>query len=801
MSSAIFSAENGTRSRSLGLITPSFSHTMVSDFFGTFRNFPRYDLHLESVTSRPDLHIKSYANLVNHRYQEKNTSCSTNSGLSQFHTTLISCKHMDDVFLVHPAGKFMDDIIIRMIDGDSDRLNSLNLSDGNALLEVLRLSEVGDGSSDILSRTRSELFHVRTTTSSVKSIASTSKCANRVPHLDCSLELVQKWRFPEEILSMSVCCSSRLHSGAVLTTKGSLYSWNPHDGPLMYTLRNQRDAASLSGEAVSLAYEVRITEMSLHPQNCHLATRNNIGTIDFRSAQRGKHLDSALLFSAGIEHSQTHKSGSDRKGSITSLCQHATQSQYLFVSKDLCSSGGHQSSVVSLLDTRYPKSVVNQRFIPHSHSTMRFFSGNAGGAERSPDVLLGYSTDSQIMLHTLQMGLLGHSADDTIDSNVANSLFLSSMLPFGTANEMAFWDVTGVPIVDADTPQVATVGATIVPVSSDYVYRKSRQNCSACETRDACVRTNHVGQSGSNFALFTQNSLGDVYTQLFSIDRSTSVKPRNDLKFGIHLATPPQHDSCTSISAKENKTTRKYFSDFGSQSCNDSFIGECAQIYHADKRHKGAFPLPSSTFVPELSPDKMRAFNVLRLNFDELGNRAIDVNMCATGESLSEQQSGEPSISLKSLLPVQQKPATLLEALLEKPLQILAQLEGTSWSLWEIWIAVCPLLNQGIDANKLRRCLLTECPGIREYDTRFVGIGTAQALCDGHVLRIPGHANKEYDGPIVPSPTLPCNCYEDFICGNSTCVRIHQLMYSTKLQFSAVDHTSNLSFQQLRNAW
>ena len=646
-------------------------------------------------------------------------------------STLCACDHNGTNFIVHCSGKYMDDLVItRGTNSDeglsiAEDFSYLSLGKGQEILNVFQVASTfanSNSESHLVAHTKNELFHLRTAELDSKVM----------------LDPLQKWQFPEEIIATS---SSRTSfQGVVLLDSGSINSWNPSDGPIkthdMNTKTNVFESA------------IQSLEMSLHPQTCYYGAKGNIKIVDFRSTS------TAHLFSA--------KSVAENSAavlpdvSVISLSQHSSTSHYLFVGMSATGSKERRNtSSVSLLDIRYPKIFVNQKFcdvqtslqfssmgelLPHdSHKNHHNSSMLA-----SDGIMCGYaSNSSQLLLHSIQIG-----QRDSADERDAYSAFLSSSMPFNAQESSVHWALKGFPIVDCASPHVTTKGALLRSCHTGFADADADEKDKDKDFKNK-RRRNGDHNNTKRLLLYQQNSIGDVYVQ------------------PIHI--PGDYNTEETVTARFEKKKQAKCKRFGDHSAT---IPSSA-VFDADIGNSSNFPLPSSVFVPHVDQSNIRGFDVMRL--ENIGlQETVSIQ---SGLSISERNSSKTAeILSKKLSPEESK------SVLTKSLEtILLKLRREPLSLWSISVYILSNEKKNLDLQTLME-FLNDCEDISREDSnasikymkakRTMKVTTAKGserLAGGKDEKIGSGCHCSYD-----------SIDSEVICSSCSCIRAHDLFYFVK---------------------
>ena len=839
------------RHRTLGIVTPSLRGVERSDFVTSFRNFSRHELRsdgkVSNVCARPSttlppsvaLSAPVSSTLLNEMLAESRDG-NLQTLVPRFQRSMAACSHGDTACVVHVSGKFMDDLLIRRVSltesntgernavkarteakeirtgrGTGAGFHALSLAKGQAVLDIQSLGEARFGSScsQLLARTRFELFQLQTVSPGDSGGFPSSFWGGTPGEIEHQvlLDPLQKWQFPQEILASAVCSGTQYQSGVVLCQSGgqnevdndecTLYSWNPSDGPL-------RHRVVPGGRAKRHGY-CNSVEMSLHPQVCYVTQGNHLNVVDFRTALSTKQLLSHQLFStayAAPESSDLMRQQSD----IASVCQHATQSQYMLIgTQNQFTQNRRSDASVFLFDTRYPKASVSQRFVPHAHTSMSFF-GDTGIGAHAHDSVLGYSPGTtNLYVHSLRVGAVADVPDpfdlsehSNSHPEAANSIFVSSIsLPFGGVDSSIRWNTNGFTVVDAVSPDVTTAGATLVPISQRSTDKGSADT---------------VGQQGHErgrrcSALYHQNSLGDVYMQrLYQSHEGLSQigDMSGQRNGGID---------------KDRVRRRKGGSDTTNKRSTDEDVIPSAKkriqsqpnnpfVFSADNAHTGAIPLSSDVFVQNIQvntvaqrfsdkvhvrPGNMSLNNIL--SGKQTFNSSPDDSTSADANTVPAKCTVDLSVSLGQRMRDKHVDVLLLSRLALHPM-----------SLWELWIESSHTLQEQVDVNELRRFLVARNVGISdsehesdgdddddglglvELDLSGTVLSTMKSLSDGYCMRTNATDTLDTEFEInTPQSNGLCGCtnlsisehavasdLSSMLCGLTECTRVHQLVYS-----------------------
>ena len=206
--------------------------------------------------------------------------------------------------------------------------------------------------------------------------------------------------------------SSSWSYAAFLSSKGTLYHWNPLGGLTLHSdVPIMRNVADMSNGCYSLKnVKAGLLECTLHPQELLTAFGSKVHKMDIRTKS------SSLL----------HTTDS----SVTCVKQHGTQ-QYLFMLA--MSDGG-----VSLMDSRYTKKSIAKRAVNEPHSELKFLDISTK-MDQNQGVFMGSSCFSrQAYMHTIDSsGDILTGSNCSSDSAQNHSLgglknaLLAAAKPFG----------------------------------------------------------------------------------------------------------------------------------------------------------------------------------------------------------------------------------------------------------------------------------------------------------------------------------------------------------------------------------
>lgn len=254
---------------------------------------------------------------------------------------------------LHVGGKSMDELIIRDVRHSFRAVNlrdppgfTLPLGGGASLHQVAVCGQTQWATkSNILARTLSEVYHVRTLdVDDVLSGVETSRARSSV-----ILEPVQKWQLPEDIASMSISPAG-WSTANLITTNGSVYTWSPTDGVMAV---NNSTPIAFSKNERARSFDLSI-ECTLHPQVSLTTSHKSVLSFDLRCPQHAPAVYTAA-------------------NSVKCVKQHGGVAHHFLLS---------DGDFVRLIDTRFPRMPVAQQYIPGGHNVLKFVKtpdGHASG--------------------------------------------------------------------------------------------------------------------------------------------------------------------------------------------------------------------------------------------------------------------------------------------------------------------------------------------------------------------------------------------------------------------------------------
>lgn len=228
------------------------------------------------------------------------------------------------------------------------------------------------------------------------------------PPVDIILEPVQKWQFPDPILSMTASnAMSTWSSALILTTGNQLFRWTPLEG--FRPASSQQTGPHipqkfLRARSAPLHLDERVNmESTLHPMVSFLSVNKYLLSCDMRCPSP---VDKVLSASKDIR----------------SISQHGSIGHHF-----LMSSGNK----VKLLDTRYASKRVDiaSRIVPHGHSVMKFVPGQTfADRDSTSEVVLGWcESGDQVMMHSIEGDAGGAGGNDGLKEQAASYTRLLSV--------------------------------------------------------------------------------------------------------------------------------------------------------------------------------------------------------------------------------------------------------------------------------------------------------------------------------------------------------------------------------------
>ena len=310
-------------------------------------------------------------------------------------STLTSCHHEHRSLLVHAAGRYMDELIVRdtsfmrhqMVTSSSGISNdhliqkeggfTLPLSRGTPVVEVMTTGVTACHScASLLARTHSEVFYLRTVniddhipihyqgSEGGFSQHSQQGFLNQ-PGIEIMLEPLQKWQLPTEIASMSSSITAWSYA-AILGTNGKLFTWNPVGGLIQHSDEEMyapsRLATPLHGRGTMESGQINVGLVSctLHPQVLLMSFGTRLRLYDLRT----RYTTTSSSSSSSMHHSPSP---------ITSIAPHPLDPHLLVV----CDVRGS----VSLMDQKYMNTHISQKTVPEPHNRLScvLLNSTAGG--------------------------------------------------------------------------------------------------------------------------------------------------------------------------------------------------------------------------------------------------------------------------------------------------------------------------------------------------------------------------------------------------------------------------------------
>lgn len=358
---------------------PDYKLLPTSQPYCLFRNRERYvhDVHVNTTAKADgdisslaenqttlfldglsDNHIPSYLLYGSLRREISLHNSVNNVNTRRQTVTSIHCRGRTK--FLHIGGRHLDELVMRDMKHSYEAVSlktppgfTLPLSEGAEICEVASCGASQWGAkTNVLARTRSELYHV-----------STFDVDDLVPGGDGSsvgasviIEPVQKWQLPYDIACMSVSPTS-WSSANILTTCGTVYTWNLADG-LRAVSNREPVIPNCSSATRSFGNTI---ECTVHPQVSLIASKQCIYTLDLRCPQQ-----------APLLHTAAHN--------IACLKQHGGVAHQCMVS---------EGDYVRLMDTRFPRTAVAQQYIPGGHNSMKFIkTPNSHTAGKSASICL-----------------------------------------------------------------------------------------------------------------------------------------------------------------------------------------------------------------------------------------------------------------------------------------------------------------------------------------------------------------------------------------------------------------------------
>jgi hypothetical protein len=675
------------------------------------------------------------------------------------HDTIISCHHYDKSLVVHCGGKHMDTLIVRETRLCRPGLQSgvpgftLPLGKGENLVQVVCASTSRwNACSHVLARTRNQLFHVRTVSLSDE-MPKTAKKYDVLGRATVVLEPLQQWQFPHNIIDLSVSPLSGACLAFITCKGGNVYSWSATEGVRHVLGGGNPTVLSGSGEshgdnnesstdtdvdqAVKKSEETEWLNVcaSMHPMMCYVTKRANLHGVDVRCTPLSMH----QLFSD--------------TSVLSSMCHHTSSPHYLFT----CNS----ESRMSLLDVRYPKRYVFQKFIGETASSIKFQSTMEMEVQQDnqlhntfKDPLNGVALTRranarELLLHNVQVGVT--NGGDIATRKGASCLF-SLTQPFEMSSSMINCESSSFPIVDKNHEHVQSCGAVIVPLSNT-----------------TCVESTYVDKPrrdlSFNAILLQQSSLGDVHAQriLFGAprekfwatcditDRQHPLQKAQEAPTSNPSDLKNEHD----VPFKYRKRNRKENSHL-----HNLYQGLTLRNNIFDSDMNGSYPLSCSDIDPSPSMNDEIVHDIVD-DPKDTDNDVRDVKLLSHEET---------------------------EDLLDSDLDSILGVVEMSYTLLEIQHIISEKYNAIPDWNHLRN-YLSDSPRLREIllppMRDDLPMDTSELDADKPKLVVKGEGQWAKITHVRQSQSVPrqakrCNCEEGVagICdlGND-CSRLHRYVY------------------------
>lgn len=267
------------------------------------------------------------------------------------------CHHGNHSLLIHTGGKYLDDIVLRYAsqllpyNANLEPGFTSNIGTGSAVRDT---SVIGysswNSSSHLLCRTDHDLIHLKT--SDLRDLRLSSHVSRKYHNKLNSyviLEPIQKWMLPSKIVAMSSSRSNWSQS-AILSKNGHFHQWLPNQGVISHT---GSLLPSQFLESNGDIYDHMKIFASHHPQMYFLTCKDSIFIKDLRSSHRASSVcsfDSSQIKAAVLFPSEPSMH----------------QERYCMVSRS-----GKSGSMASVIDLRYPNTVLSERPIPHAHTVIK----------------------------------------------------------------------------------------------------------------------------------------------------------------------------------------------------------------------------------------------------------------------------------------------------------------------------------------------------------------------------------------------------------------------------------------------
>jgi hypothetical protein len=696
--------------------------------------------------------------LLNDALRDENYHRAPDVLRQKVHDTIISCHHYDKSLVVHCGGKHMDTLIVRETRLCRPGLQSgvpgftLPLGKGENLVQVVCASTSRwNASSHVLARTHNQLFHVRTVSLSDE-MPKTATKYDVLGRATVVLEPLQQWQFPHDIIDLSVSPLSGACLAFITCKGGNIYSWSATEG-VKHVLgggiptvlggsggsHGDDDESSADNDVDQAVKKSEETEWlnvcaSMHPMMCYVTKRANLHGVDVRCTPQSMH----QLFSD--------------TSVLSSMCHHTSSPHYLFT----CNS----ESRMSLLDVRYPKRYVFQKFIGETASSIKFQSTmemelldnqlhNTFKDPLNGVALTRRANARELLLHNVQVGVTNRS--DLATRKGVSCLF-SLTQPFEMSSSMINCDSSSFPIVDKNHEHVQSCGAVLVPMSI--------ATCNESTSDDQSRQ-----DLSFNAILLQQSSLGDVHAQriLFGApkenfwatcditDRQHPLRKAQEAPTNKLSDLKNEHD----VPFKYRKRNRKENSHL-----HNLYQGLTLRNNIFDDDLNGSYPLSCSDIVQSPIMNDEFVHDIVD-NPTDTGSNARDVKL------LSHEETDD-----------------LLDSNLDDVLGVVEM----SYTLLEIQHIISEKYNAIPDWNHLRS-YLSDSPRLREIllppmrDDLPLDTSELSAYKPNFVVKGKGQWTKithERQSPSVPQAAKRCNCEEGVagICNlGNDCSRLHRYVY------------------------
>ena len=353
---------------------PTFKLIQNSIPYCVFRNKERYYLNHTEQSSKKDVYYDAnqaesqtrlyldsigdhsvpshllYGTLRREFSSKRYCDRSSSSAVSAF-------SHCGLNLFAHAGGRYLDQIILRDAyhcykgrDLDKPPGFVLPLSKGSTIKQICSAGTTHWGYySQLLARTDSELFHIKTVGLDEHIVRSDSgsesvsgDCSMNYESAPVVLEPTQKWQFPTEVCSLS-CSPAGWSFASILGADGSLFTWTLVDG--VRSVNKSIFPTSQTSLHPVRDYTRRV-DCTMHSQVLHVSCDDQIYLYDLRSNST-----SVPLFTT------------TNKRPVQAIKQHEGLGHCMMVSA---------GNTAMLIDTRFPRIPIAQQYIPGGHSALSF---------------------------------------------------------------------------------------------------------------------------------------------------------------------------------------------------------------------------------------------------------------------------------------------------------------------------------------------------------------------------------------------------------------------------------------------